>query len=118
MDMWVFFEVVVPLLELEDTCLIAVTTVMDDDNFYSKLLDIRDENDKPLFHYFLGGLFPITAKVKTGLRGDIGMAPTIQNYARNIPLRVKPGRGKHPGHLLDNLIFIRAIRFTKKLGAP
>lgn len=51
MDMWVFFEVVVPLLELENTCLIAVTTVLDDDNFYSKLLDIKDENGKPLFHY-------------------------------------------------------------------
>ena len=46
-----FFEVVVPLLELEDACLIAVTTVLDDDNFYSKLLDIRDENGNPLFHY-------------------------------------------------------------------
>ncbi len=51
MDMMVFFEVVVPLLELDRTCLIAVTTVLDDDNFYSKLLDIKDENGKPLFYY-------------------------------------------------------------------
>ena len=51
MDMWVFFEVVVPLLELDDTCLIAVTTVLDDENFYSKILDLTDEHGKPLFNY-------------------------------------------------------------------
>ncbi len=51
MDEAVFFEVVAPLLELDRTCLIAVTTVLDDDNFYSKLVDLKNERGEPLFRW-------------------------------------------------------------------
>lgn len=51
MDEDVFFEVVVPLLELDRTCLIAVTTVLDDDNFYSKLVDLKNNQGEPLFKW-------------------------------------------------------------------
>jgi len=45
------YKVVAPLLELDRACLIAVTTVLDDDNFYSKLVDLRDERGNPWFKW-------------------------------------------------------------------
>ena len=37
MDTAVFYEVVVPLLELDNTALICISTILDSFNFYSKL---------------------------------------------------------------------------------
>jgi len=42
MDMGVFYEVVVPLMELDETALICISTIKDGDNFYSKLLNLKD----------------------------------------------------------------------------
>ena len=49
MDPAVFFEVVAPLLEIDRTCLIAVTTILDDENFYSKLVDLKNDRGERLF---------------------------------------------------------------------
>jgi hypothetical protein len=49
MDTAVFYEVVVPLLELDQTALICISTILDSFNFYSKLLDLEDENGDPFF---------------------------------------------------------------------
>jgi hypothetical protein len=38
----VFYEVVVPLMELDETALICISTIKDGDNFYSKLLNLKD----------------------------------------------------------------------------
>lgn len=44
MDMAVFYEVVVPLMELDETALICISTIKDGDNFYSKLLNLKDQS--------------------------------------------------------------------------
>ena len=49
MDLRVFFEVIVPLLEMERTSLICISTILESFNFYSKLLDLRDTEGNPLF---------------------------------------------------------------------
>jgi hypothetical protein len=49
MDQQVFYEVVVPLLGMRDTALIAISTILDPSNFYSKLVDLRDGQGTPLF---------------------------------------------------------------------
>ena len=41
MDQQVFYEVVVPLLGMRDTALIAISTILGPDNFYSKLVDLK-----------------------------------------------------------------------------
>jgi len=40
----VFYEVVVPLMELDETALICISTIKDGDNFYSKLLNLKDQS--------------------------------------------------------------------------
>jgi len=49
MDTAVFYEVVVPLLELDQTALICISTILDSFNFYSKLMELKDENGDPFF---------------------------------------------------------------------
>ena len=49
MDQQVFYEVVVPLLGMRDTALIAISTILDPSNFYSKLVDLRDSSGTPMF---------------------------------------------------------------------
>jgi len=49
MDQQVFYEVVVPLLGLRDTALIAISTILDPSNFYTKLIDMKDPDGKALF---------------------------------------------------------------------
>jgi hypothetical protein len=49
MDSQVFYEVVVPLLGLRDTALIAISTILDPSNFYTKLIDMKDGSGKALF---------------------------------------------------------------------
>jgi len=49
MDTRVFYEVVVPLLELDRTALICISTIKESFNFYSRMLNLKDENDEPFF---------------------------------------------------------------------
>ena len=49
MDPQVFYEVVVPLLGLRDTAMIAISTILDPSNFYTKLVDMKDASGKGLF---------------------------------------------------------------------
>lgn len=44
----VFFEVVVPLLEMETTALIAISTPLDGLNFYSEMFELKGGDGKPL----------------------------------------------------------------------
>ena len=44
----VFFEVVVPLLEMETTALIAISTPLDGLNFYSEMFELKGADGKPL----------------------------------------------------------------------
>ena len=55
MDTAVFYEVVVPLLELDRTALICISTILDPLNYYSKLLELKDERGEPFFqvHKFI-----------------------------------------------------------------
>ena len=46
MDMSVFYEVVVPLMEMDRTSLICISTVKGSDNFYSKLLQMKDDRGR------------------------------------------------------------------------
>jgi len=41
--------VVVPLLELDRTALICISTIMNPNNYYSKLLELKDERGEPFF---------------------------------------------------------------------
>lgn len=56
MSMDVFFEVIVPLLELETTALIAISTPLDSLNFYSEMFTLKDAQNKPLFNTLRVGL--------------------------------------------------------------
>lgn len=49
MDLRVFFEVIVPLLEMEQTSLICISTILESFNFYSRLLDLSDGDGNSLF---------------------------------------------------------------------
>lgn len=42
MDLAVFYEVVVPLLEMGDSVLIMISTPVDSFNFYTELMELRD----------------------------------------------------------------------------
>ena len=52
MDMQVFYEVVVPLMEMDRTSLICISTVLGSDNFYSKLLCLKDDQGRSFFNKF------------------------------------------------------------------
>ena len=47
----VFDEVVIPLLGVKDTAVIAISTPLDDTNFYSQMLELKqDDGETPLFN--------------------------------------------------------------------
>ncbi len=50
MDLKMFNEVIVPLLELETTALICISTPQDSTNFYSLMFEMRDPSGAPLFN--------------------------------------------------------------------
>ena len=52
----VFFEVIVPLLEMETTALIAISTPLDGMNFYSEMFDLKGGDGQPLFNTLRIGL--------------------------------------------------------------
>lgn len=49
LDLQVFFEIVVPLLEMATTALIAISTPQDKLNFYSEMFELRDNTGEPFF---------------------------------------------------------------------
>ena len=50
MSMDVFYEIVTPLLEMQTTSLIAISTPQDSTNFYSELFELKDEKGEALFN--------------------------------------------------------------------
>lgn len=50
MSMDVFYEIVTPLLEMQTTSLIAISTPQDSTNFYSELFDLKGGDGEPLFN--------------------------------------------------------------------
>ena len=46
----VFYEVIVPLLEVENTALICISTPQDSMNFYSEMFTLKTPDGKPLFN--------------------------------------------------------------------
>jgi hypothetical protein len=48
-DLSVFFEIVVPLLEMATTALIAISTPQDKLNFYSEMFELRDHTGETFF---------------------------------------------------------------------
>jgi hypothetical protein len=46
-DVWT--EVVIPLIEVKNTALIAISTPLDSSNFYSTLVNMKDENNHSVF---------------------------------------------------------------------
>lgn len=48
-DLQVFYEIVVPLLEMDTTALIAISTPQDNQNFYSEMFELKDARGEPFF---------------------------------------------------------------------
>ena len=49
LDLQVFYEIVVPLLEMDTTALIAISTPQDKQNFYSEMFELKDARGDPFF---------------------------------------------------------------------
>ena len=56
MDLSVFYEVIVPLLEVDSTALICISTPVDDLNFYSTMFEMKDAKGDELFNTIKVGL--------------------------------------------------------------
>ncbi len=50
MDLGVFYEVIVPLMEMRGTATICISTPLDSFNFYSELTEVRDDKGKRVFN--------------------------------------------------------------------
>ncbi len=51
MDIAIFHEVIVPLLEMDSTALICISTPQDRQNYYSVMFDMKDpKSGEPLFN--------------------------------------------------------------------
>ena len=46
-DVWL--EVVIPLVEVKNTALVAISTPLDSSNFYSTLVGMKDDEGRPVF---------------------------------------------------------------------
>ena len=49
MDVRVLYEVVIPLLIMASSCLICISTVRGEDNFFSRLLELKDDHGNLIF---------------------------------------------------------------------
>ena len=56
MDLGVFYEVIVPLLEVRGTALICISTPLGKWNFYSELTESKDEDGEYLFNVIKVGM--------------------------------------------------------------
>lgn len=80
MDLGVFYEVILPLMEVEGTALICISTPQGSFNFYSELTEIRDDKGKLVFNvrHITGGKVPswksedarLRVKAIYGMRSD------------------------------------------------
>src|SRR5437868_5277575 len=61
--------------------------------------------------------FVVSTKEESGLRAQVGVAPTIQDNASDITPRVKTRTAKHVRELLPNLLFIVRERSPNHLSA-
>jgi hypothetical protein len=50
MDRQVFYEVLVPLMEVKGTATICISTPLGSSNFYSELTRVCDEQGRPIFN--------------------------------------------------------------------
>lgn len=50
MDLGVFYEVIVPLMEVEGTATICISTPLDEFNFYSELTELKDDKGQYVFN--------------------------------------------------------------------
>lgn len=69
MDLAVFYEVIVPLLEMDSTALICISTPQDSLNFYSEMFDMKGPDGTPLFRNIQVGL-ACEACLAAGKGGD------------------------------------------------
>lgn len=51
-----FFETIVPLLEMKRTTMIAISTPLDENNYFSTLVNLRDVDGSPFFYTYHIGL--------------------------------------------------------------
>ncbi len=42
-------EVIVPLLSMQQSCLLCISTLRESSNHYSKMFELRDAQDRPIF---------------------------------------------------------------------
>ena len=56
MDLEVFYEVIVPLLEVDATAMIAISTPQDSLNFYSEMFTMKGPDGRSLFRTIEVGL--------------------------------------------------------------
>ena len=55
-DPQVFFQVVVPLMGVRHTAVLAITSPDDEFNYFSEVIELKNEHDQPLFHSIKIGL--------------------------------------------------------------
>jgi hypothetical protein len=78
LDRAVFTEVVVPLLGVKDTAVLAISTPLDETNFYSQMLELtQDDGVTPLFNVISVSLICDECK-KKDLKGQL-TCPHRQN---------------------------------------
>ncbi len=56
MSLDVFFQVILPLLEMDTTALVAISTPLDGLNFYSEMFELKGADNRPLFNTLRVGL--------------------------------------------------------------
>jgi len=56
MDMGVFYEVIVPLMEVRGTATVCISTPLGSWNFYSELTEIRDDRGRLIFNVIRVGM--------------------------------------------------------------
>lgn len=67
MDLAVFYEVIVPLMEVEGTATICISTPLDEFNFYSELTELRDDKGRLIFNVkHIKGNIPVPWKSAEG----------------------------------------------------
>lgn len=67
MDLGVFYEVIVPLMEVEGTATICISTPLDEFNFYSELTDLKDDKGRHVFNVkHIGGNVAVPWKSAEG----------------------------------------------------
>jgi hypothetical protein len=85
MDKQIFFQVVAPLLSVANTAILAISTPEGELNYYSQLMQLKNENDGPLFKCIQIGLScaKCTAKgITVQCKHNKGRLPQWKNAKR------------------------------------